>query len=50
VVLDLPGFTVKAVETMSDGRRYMVAEDSETHFVVSQPGMHAEIGQAEEAT
>ena len=35
VALDLPGFTVKTVETMGDGRRYMVAENSETHVVVS---------------
>jgi len=35
VVLELPGFTVNRVETMADGRRYMVAENSETHVVVS---------------
>ena len=35
VVLELPGFTVNSVETMNDGRRYMLAENSETHVVVS---------------
>jgi tetratricopeptide (TPR) repeat protein len=35
VVLDLPGFTLKNVETMPDGRRYMIAENESTHLVVS---------------
>lgn len=35
MVLELPGFTVKSVETKGDGRRYMAAENSETHVVVS---------------
>jgi hypothetical protein len=35
VVLELPGFTVNTVETMADRRRYMVAENSETHLIVS---------------
>src|SRR5262249_35330689 len=46
VVLDLPGFAVKSVETMPDGRRYMVAENATTNVVVSltlediRPGAH----------
>jgi len=35
VVLDLPGFTLRSVETKPDGRRYMVAENETTHVVVS---------------
>src|SRR5215467_745098 len=35
VLLDLPGFTVKTVETKPDGRRYMVAENETTNVVVS---------------
>lgn len=35
VFLELPGFTVNTVETMVDGRRYMMAENPETHVVVS---------------
>jgi tetratricopeptide repeat protein len=35
VVLDLPGFAVRTVETKSDGRRYMVAENETTNVVVS---------------
>jgi len=35
VVLDLPGFTVKNVETKPDGRRYMIAENEATNVVVS---------------
>jgi len=35
VVVDLPGFTVKIVETKPDGRRYMVAENQSTHVVAS---------------
>jgi hypothetical protein len=35
VVLELPGYTVQTVTTMEDGRRYMMAENSETHVVVS---------------
>lgn len=35
IVLELPGFTVKNVETKFDGRRYMVAENEITHVVVS---------------
>jgi tetratricopeptide (TPR) repeat protein len=35
VVLDLPGFALKNVETMPDGRRYMIAENESTHVVVS---------------
>jgi hypothetical protein len=35
VVLDLPGFAVKSVETEADGRRYMVAENETTNVVVS---------------
>lgn len=35
VVMDLPGFAVKTVETKPDGRRYMVAENETTHVVVS---------------
>src|SRR5215472_15018492 len=35
VLLDLPGFTVKIVETKPDGRRYMVAENETTNVVVS---------------
>jgi Tetratricopeptide repeat len=35
VVLDLPGFTLRAVETKPDGRGYMVAENETTHVVVS---------------
>lgn len=35
VVLDLPGFTVKTVQTQADGRRYMAAENGTTHVVVS---------------
>ena len=35
VVLDLPGFVLKNVETKVDGRRYMVAENPNTNLVVS---------------
>lgn len=35
VVLDLPGFVVKSVETKPDGRRYMVADNEATNVVVS---------------
>jgi hypothetical protein len=35
VVLDLPGFTVRVVETKSDGSRYMAAENKTTQVVVS---------------
>jgi len=35
VVLNLPGFAVKSVETKPDGRRYMVAENETTNVVVS---------------
>ena len=35
VVLELSGFTVKEVTTMPDGRRYLLAENSETHVIVS---------------
>jgi hypothetical protein len=35
VVLDLPGFVVKTVETKPDGTRYMVAENETTNVVVS---------------
>jgi tetratricopeptide (TPR) repeat protein len=35
VVLDLPGFTVKSVETKPDGRRYMVATSDSTNVTVS---------------
>lgn len=35
VVLDLPGFTVKNVETKPDGRRYLIAENETTNVVVS---------------
>jgi tetratricopeptide repeat protein len=35
VVLDLPGYTVKSVETKPDGRRYMVAENESTNVTVS---------------
>jgi hypothetical protein len=35
VVLTLPGFVVKTVETKPDGRRYMVAENENTKVVVS---------------
>ena len=35
VVLDLPGFAVRTVETKPDGRRYMVAENETTNVVVS---------------
>jgi Tetratricopeptide repeat len=35
VVLDLPGFAVRTVETKPDGRRYMVAENEATKVVVS---------------
>ncbi|PYV71966.1 MAG: hypothetical protein DMG96_27535 [Acidobacteria bacterium] len=35
VVLDLPGFTLKNIETKPDGRRYMIAENESTHLVVS---------------
>jgi len=35
VLLDLPGFTLRIVETKPDGRRYMVAEDEKTNVVVS---------------
>jgi Tetratricopeptide repeat len=47
VVLELPGFAVKTVETKPDGRRYMVAENETTNVVVSltlegiKSGMHA---------
>lgn len=47
VVLDLPGFAVRTVETKPDGRRYMVAENETTNVVVSltleavKPGAHA---------
>ena len=33
--MDLPGFTVKTVETKPDGRRYMVAQNETTNVVVS---------------
>lgn len=35
VVLQLPGFAVKTVETKPDGRRYMLAENETTNVVVS---------------
>jgi len=35
VVLDLPGFTVKALETKADGRRYFLAQNDATKVVVS---------------
>ena len=35
VVLNLPGFTVRDIETKPDGRRYMVAENQTTNVVVS---------------
>jgi tetratricopeptide (TPR) repeat protein len=35
VVLNLPGFAVKIVETKPDGRRYLVAENETTNVVVS---------------
>jgi hypothetical protein len=35
VVLDLPGFTVRSVETKPDGRRYMIAQNDTTNVVVS---------------
>lgn len=35
VLLDLPGFAVRSVETKPDGRRYMVAENETTNVVVS---------------
>jgi tetratricopeptide (TPR) repeat protein len=35
IVLDLPGFTLKDVETKADGRRYMAAQNDTTHVVVS---------------
>jgi hypothetical protein len=35
VVLNLPGFVVRAVETKPEGRRYMVAENETTNVVVS---------------
>lgn len=35
VLLDLPGFAVKSVETKPDGRRYMAAENDATNVVVS---------------
>lgn len=35
MVLNLPGFAVRAVETKPDGRRYMVAENETTNVVVS---------------
>jgi Tetratricopeptide repeat len=35
VALDLPGFTVKTIETKPDGRRYMLAENDSTEVVVS---------------
>jgi len=35
VVLTLPGFVAKTVETKPDGRRYMVAENENTKVVVS---------------
>ncbi len=35
VVLTLPGFAVKTVETKPDGRRYLVAENDNTQVVVS---------------
>jgi tetratricopeptide (TPR) repeat protein len=35
VVLNLPGFAVRAIETKPDGRRYMVAENETTNVVVS---------------
>jgi tetratricopeptide (TPR) repeat protein len=35
LVLELPGFVVKASEVMPDGRRYMAAENETTHLVVS---------------
>ena len=46
VVLDLPGFTLKDVETKPDGRRYMIAENENTKVIVSlfleqtDPGEH----------
>lgn len=47
VVLDLPGFTLKSVETKPDGRRYMIAQNDSTKVVVSltleqiKPGLPA---------
>jgi tetratricopeptide (TPR) repeat protein len=35
VILDLPGFTVKTVETKPDGRRYMFAQNDNTGIAVS---------------
>jgi len=35
VVMTLPGFVTKSVETKPDGRRYMVAENQNTNVVVS---------------
>ena len=35
MLLDLPGFTLRTVETKPDGRRYMVAENETTSVVVS---------------
>ena len=35
ITLDLPGFTLKNVETMPDGRRYMIAENENSRVVVS---------------
>lgn len=35
VVLELPGFSVKAVETKTDGRRYLLAENPSNAMVVS---------------
>jgi tetratricopeptide (TPR) repeat protein len=35
VVLDLPGFTVKTLETKADGRRYFLAQNDATKVVVS---------------
>src|SRR5205823_3703684 len=35
VVLNLPGFAVRVVETKPEGRRYMVAENETTNVVVS---------------
>jgi tetratricopeptide (TPR) repeat protein len=35
VALDLPGFTLKNVQTMPDGRRYMIAQNESTNLVVS---------------
>jgi len=35
VVMTLPGFVAKTVETKPDGRRYMVAENENTNVVVS---------------